>query len=193
MRPALRRGSSGSATWVVALYLIPFAGVAFLWFLATLRRRIGRGEDQFLATVFLGSGFLFIAMLFAADAAHCRRDRCPRQHRHRERPDVHPRTRWPRPSSTCSRSRWRPCSCSSRRTSAGGAASCRAGWSVSASSRPWSCFSASVSSSRWRCSPRCGSCWSRSTAPRPPRLMECRLTSPARPPADSRTADRPEP
>ena len=55
--------------WMLALYLIPFAGIAFLWFLATLRRRIGRGEDQFFATVFLGSGFLFIAMLFAADAA----------------------------------------------------------------------------------------------------------------------------
>ena len=54
---------------MLALYLIPFAGIAFLWFLAILRRRIGRGEDQFFATVFLGSGFLFIAMLFAADAA----------------------------------------------------------------------------------------------------------------------------
>jgi hypothetical protein len=56
-------------SWLVALYLIPFAGIAFLWFLATLRRRIGRGEDQFFSTVFLGSGLLFIAMLFAADAA----------------------------------------------------------------------------------------------------------------------------
>ena len=52
----------------VALYLVPFAGIAFLWFLAVLRRRIGRGEDQFFSTVFLGSGLLFIAMLFAADA-----------------------------------------------------------------------------------------------------------------------------
>ncbi len=56
-------------TWLVALYLVPFSGIAFLWFLAVLRRRIGRGEDQFFATVFLGSGLLFIAMLFAADAA----------------------------------------------------------------------------------------------------------------------------
>jgi hypothetical protein len=58
-----------SPAWLVALYLIPFAGIAFLWFLAVLRRRIGRGEDQFFATVFLGSGLLFIAMLFAAGAA----------------------------------------------------------------------------------------------------------------------------
>ena len=58
-----------SDTWLVALYLIPFAGIAFLWFIAVLRRRIGRGEDQFFATAFLGSGLLFIAMLFAAGAA----------------------------------------------------------------------------------------------------------------------------
>jgi hypothetical protein len=55
--------------WSVALYIVPFAGIAFLWFMAVLRRRVGRMEDQFFATVFLGSGLLFIAMLFAADAA----------------------------------------------------------------------------------------------------------------------------
>jgi len=58
-----------NGAWLVALYLIPFAGIAFLWFMAVLRRRVGRMEDQFFATVFLGSGLLFIAMLFAADAA----------------------------------------------------------------------------------------------------------------------------
>jgi hypothetical protein len=57
-----------SQAGAIAIYLIPFAGIAFLWFLAVLRRRIGRGEDQFFATVFLGSGLLFIAMLFAAGA-----------------------------------------------------------------------------------------------------------------------------
>jgi hypothetical protein len=55
--------------WFLALYLVPFAGIAFLWFMAVLRRRVGSREDQFFATVFLGSGLLFIAMLFAADAA----------------------------------------------------------------------------------------------------------------------------
>ena len=53
----------------LALYLIPFAGIAFLWLLAALRRRIGRSEDQFYATVLLGSGLLFVAMLFASAAA----------------------------------------------------------------------------------------------------------------------------
>jgi hypothetical protein len=57
-----------SDLWFLALYLVPFSGIAFLWFLAVIRRRIGRNEDQFFATVFLGSGLLFIAMLFAADA-----------------------------------------------------------------------------------------------------------------------------
>ena len=59
---------AGDAT-LVALYLIPFAGIAFTWFVAALRRRVGRGEDQFFATVFLASGLLFVAMLFAAGAA----------------------------------------------------------------------------------------------------------------------------
>jgi hypothetical protein len=34
-----------------------------------LRHRIGRREDQFFATVLLGSGLLFVAMLVAAGAA----------------------------------------------------------------------------------------------------------------------------
>jgi hypothetical protein len=50
----------------VALNLIPFAGIAFLWFIGVLRDRIGEREDRFFATVFLGSGLLFVAMLFAA-------------------------------------------------------------------------------------------------------------------------------
>ena len=73
--PVVATGTDGSVTvttssaWLVALYLIPFAGIAFMWFLAALRRRIGRLEDQFFATVFLASGLLFVAMLFASGAA----------------------------------------------------------------------------------------------------------------------------
>ena len=52
----------------LALNLIPFTGIAFLWFMAVLRNRIGLLEDRFFATVFLGSGLLFVAMLFAAAA-----------------------------------------------------------------------------------------------------------------------------
>ena len=52
----------------LALYLVPFAGIAFLWFMGVLRNRLGELEDKFFATVFLGSGLLFVACLFAAAA-----------------------------------------------------------------------------------------------------------------------------
>jgi len=52
----------------LALHLLPFAGIAFLWFIGVVRDRIGDAEDRFFATVFLGSGLLFIAMLFATGA-----------------------------------------------------------------------------------------------------------------------------
>jgi hypothetical protein len=48
------------------LRLVPFAGIAFLWFIGVVRDRIGEHEDRFFATVFLGSGLLFVAMLFVA-------------------------------------------------------------------------------------------------------------------------------
>jgi len=54
---------------VLALNLVPFAGIAFLWFIGVMRDRIGQREDRFFATVFLGSGLLFVAMLFVASAA----------------------------------------------------------------------------------------------------------------------------
>ena len=59
----------GGVTYVaLALNLVPFAGAAFLWFVGALRDRLGAREDQFFATVFLGSGLLVLAMLFAAAA-----------------------------------------------------------------------------------------------------------------------------
>ena len=53
----------------LALNLVPFAGVAFMWFLGVLRDRLGAMEDRFFATVFLGSGLMFLGMLFVAAAA----------------------------------------------------------------------------------------------------------------------------
>jgi hypothetical protein len=53
---------------VAALALIPFAGIAFLWFVAVVRSELGRLGDRFFETVFLASGLLFVAMLFAAAA-----------------------------------------------------------------------------------------------------------------------------
>jgi hypothetical protein len=52
-----------------ALNLVPIAGVAFMWFIGVLRDRLGKFEDQFFATVFLGSGLLFLGMIFVAATA----------------------------------------------------------------------------------------------------------------------------
>ena len=52
----------------LAINLVPFAGIAFLWFIGVLRDRLGASEDKFFATVFFGSGLLFLGMLFAAAA-----------------------------------------------------------------------------------------------------------------------------
>jgi hypothetical protein len=58
-----------SKTVSLALSLLPFAGIAFFWFLGVLRDRLGEKEDKFFATVFLGSGLLFLAMVFVAATA----------------------------------------------------------------------------------------------------------------------------
>ncbi|MET9963518.1 hypothetical protein ABZ128_31350 [Streptomyces sp. NPDC006326] len=52
-----------------AVELVPFAGIAFLWFMGALRAHTGEKEDRFIATVFLGSGLVFVACLFGAAAA----------------------------------------------------------------------------------------------------------------------------
>jgi hypothetical protein len=51
-----------------ALRLVPFAWIAFLWFMGVLRDRLGKLEDQFFATIFLASGLLFVATLFVSSA-----------------------------------------------------------------------------------------------------------------------------
>ena len=48
----------------LSLHLVPFAGIAFLWFIGVVREQLGNGEDRLFSTVFLGSGLLFLAMLF---------------------------------------------------------------------------------------------------------------------------------
>ncbi|HVQ52698.1 MAG TPA: hypothetical protein VMS92_21895 [Mycobacterium sp.] len=49
-----------------AAVLMPFAGITFLWFIGVVRDGFGRLEDKFFASVFLGSGLLFLAMMFVA-------------------------------------------------------------------------------------------------------------------------------
>jgi hypothetical protein len=48
----------------LSLHLVPFAGIAFLWFIGVVRDQLGDVEDRLFSTVFLGSGLLFLAMLF---------------------------------------------------------------------------------------------------------------------------------
>ena len=78
LRIAIPASPSDASNWlddpwrknslVVALNLVPFAGLAFLWFIGAVRDRIGAAEDRFFATVFLGTGLLFVSMLFVASA-----------------------------------------------------------------------------------------------------------------------------
>jgi hypothetical protein len=60
--------STNSAPVALAMNLVPFAGIAFLWFIGVLRDRLGQREDRFFATVFFGSGLLFLGALFLASA-----------------------------------------------------------------------------------------------------------------------------
>lgn len=53
---------------VLALNLVPFAGIFFLWSIGALRDQLGVKEDKFFATLFLGSGLLFVGMLFVMAA-----------------------------------------------------------------------------------------------------------------------------
>ena len=76
IRVAVPADPQDAGTWLArdlktvafAIYLFPFTGIAFLWFIGVLRDRMGIQEDRFFATVFMGSGLLFLAMLFAAGA-----------------------------------------------------------------------------------------------------------------------------
>ena len=78
LRLSVPANSSAAGAWLtdsgkraavaVGLNLIPFAGIAFLWFIGVIRDRVGAHEDRFFATVFLGSGLLFVGMMFVAAA-----------------------------------------------------------------------------------------------------------------------------
>jgi hypothetical protein len=52
----------------IAVVLMPFAGIMFLWFIGVVRDNLGTLEDRFFATVFLGSGLLFLGMVFVSTA-----------------------------------------------------------------------------------------------------------------------------
>jgi hypothetical protein len=76
LRLRMPEGIKDSAAWLsnnhngitTAVVLMPFAGISFLWFIGVVRDGFGRYEDRFFASVFLGSGLLFLAMMFVSTA-----------------------------------------------------------------------------------------------------------------------------
>ena len=46
------------------ILLVPFAGIAFLWFTGVVRDMLGEQEDRFFATLFYGSGIIQVVLLF---------------------------------------------------------------------------------------------------------------------------------
>jgi hypothetical protein len=56
--------TSGAARVNLALGLMPFAAIAYLWFIGVVRDKLGEYEDRFFSTVFFGSSLLFLAMIF---------------------------------------------------------------------------------------------------------------------------------
>jgi hypothetical protein len=76
IRVKMPEGVGDSAEWVdsqkdgisTATKLMPFAGITFLWFIGVVRDNLGRYEDRFFASVLLGSGLLFLAMMFVSTA-----------------------------------------------------------------------------------------------------------------------------
>jgi hypothetical protein len=76
IRVKMPEGVGNSAEWLdsqkdgisMATKLMPFAGITFLWFIGVVRDNLGRYEDRFFASVLLGSGLLFLAMMFVSTA-----------------------------------------------------------------------------------------------------------------------------
>jgi len=76
LRTSLPEGAQPGSQWLdtgsdkirLASEIMPFAGISFLWFIGVVRANLGRYEDKFFATVTLGSGLLFLAMMFASAA-----------------------------------------------------------------------------------------------------------------------------
>jgi hypothetical protein len=80
IRTNMPEGAADSSGWLnsrgsgiaTATTLMPFAGISFLWFIGVVRDGLGRYEDKFFSSVFLGSGVLFLAMMFVSTAVAAR-------------------------------------------------------------------------------------------------------------------------
>jgi len=60
--PVLLESWSKKASLIILL--VPFAGIAFLWFTGVIRDQLGESEDRFFATLFYGSGIIQVVLLF---------------------------------------------------------------------------------------------------------------------------------
>jgi len=60
--PELLESWSKKASLIILL--VPFAGIAFLWFTGVIRDQLGESEDRFFATLFYGSGIIQVVLLF---------------------------------------------------------------------------------------------------------------------------------
>ena len=65
---AFYSAGSGGVLVTVGLYLVPFAGIAFLWFMMAFRALLDRPADL-TQGLQLASGVVFVCMLFAGTAA----------------------------------------------------------------------------------------------------------------------------
>ena len=77
IRTSLPDQLSGGTAWLddgtrtrltIGLSLVTFSGFAFLWFMGVVRDRFKESEDQLFSSVFIGSGLLFLAMVFVSAA-----------------------------------------------------------------------------------------------------------------------------
>ena len=66
--PADWPDDAAAARLRIGLSLVPFSGIAFLWFMGVVRDRFKETEDQLFSSVFIGSGLLFLAMVFVSAA-----------------------------------------------------------------------------------------------------------------------------
>ena len=71
-RRLLRQRATPPSSWWSGLYVLPFAGIAFLWFIVTLRMwaaASGRRLNALQSNLQLVSGILFVALFFVGAAA----------------------------------------------------------------------------------------------------------------------------
>ncbi|MFT6289865.1 MAG: MFS family permease [Ilumatobacter sp.] len=53
---------------IIGLNLVSISAIAFLWFVAVIRRRLGDREDRFFGTVFFGSSIAYVGIWLVAAA-----------------------------------------------------------------------------------------------------------------------------